>query len=122
MILKRIAGLSFGLAFLLAILLFTDKADEYLGSQTTVILFLIFGALGMVLNLISFRNSKQDPGFNLFYWIGSIVMFGGIIFRFMHWPFGQEMLIGGMVIVGASYFLPAGMLDKKNKDEDLLDN
>ncbi|MES2799108.1 MAG: hypothetical protein V4638_03765 [Bacteroidota bacterium] len=120
--LKRIAGLSFSLSFVMAIFLFTDIGDQLLSKKMVFYLFIIFGGLALVLNLISFRSGKQDSGFNLFYWIGSIVLFGGFIFKFQHWPFSNVLLIGGMLIVGLSYFLPPGILDNKTKDEDILDN
>lgn len=120
--LKKISGLFFGLAFIMAIFIFTELGRDFISPELAVNLFLIFGGIAFVLNLISFRNGKQEPGFNLFYWIGSILLLGGMIFRLMHWPFSHILLIAGLVIAGLSFFLPKNLLDKNQKDDDLLDN
>lgn len=120
--LKKISGLFFGLSFLMAIFLFTEIGRDYISTPLATNLFLFFGAIAFVLNLIGYRNGKQDPGFNLFYWIGSILILIGLMFKMMHWPFSEYMLIGGLVLAGLSFFLPKNLLDKQNKDDELLDN
>ncbi len=122
MILKRIAALCFAVAFLMAIVLFAGYGRSLIHSGLARILFLIFGAAGLLLNLISFRYSKHDAGFNLVYWFGSIILFIGLVFMMMHWPYGFYILLAGLFTVGISFLLPSGLVDKEQKNDDILDN
>jgi peptidoglycan/LPS O-acetylase OafA/YrhL len=122
MLLKRIAAVCFAIAFLMAIVLFTGTGREYVSISLARTLFLIFGALGLILNLLSFRSGKHDAGFNLIYWLGSIILFVGLVFMMMKWPYGYYILLVGMFTVGVSFFVPSGLVDKKNDKDDILDN
>lgn len=119
---KRIASICFAIAFLMAIVLFAGYGRSYIGIGTARIIFLVSGAIGLVLNLLSFRFGKQDPGFNLIYWFGSIILFIGLVFMLMHWPYGIYILITGLFVVGISFFVPEGMADLNSKKDDLLDD
>lgn len=123
-ILKRIAGLAFAVAFLMAIVLFTDYGRGYIPLGTAKIIFIVSGAIGLVLNLISFQSGKHTAMFNMLYWAGSIVIFIGLIFVQFRLPYGMYIVIGGMVALGVSILLPdslAKKLDEKDKPEVLDD-
>jgi hypothetical protein len=75
-----------------------------------------------LLNLLSFRYGKHDANFNFIYWLGSIILFIGLTFMIMHWPFGMYIVMGGMSIVGVSFFIQPKILDDNSKNDDLLDN
>jgi hypothetical protein len=122
MLLKRTAAICFAIAFLMAIVLFAGYGRSFMSPGTARILFLIFGASGLLLNLLSFRFSKQDAGFNLVYWFGSIILFIGLVFMMMHWPYGFYILLAGLFTVGISFIIPSGLLDKKEKNDEILDN
>jgi peptidoglycan/LPS O-acetylase OafA/YrhL len=122
MLLKRIAAIFFAIAFLMAIVLFTGTGREYISLPLARILFLIFGASALLLNLLSFRFGKHDPGFNLVYWLGSLILFVGLVFMIRKWPYGYYLLLAGLFTVGVSFFVPAGLVDKKNNKEDILDD
>ena len=119
MIFKRIASTFFAFAFLMAIVLFTGTGSQYIGSSTARIIFLGAGAIGLVLNLISFRFGKHNAGFNLFFWLGSIVIFIGLTFMMMHFPYSMVILIVGMTIVGLSFIYSPSL--KEEDDDELLD-
>lgn len=119
--LKRLAAVAFGISFLMALVLFGGIGREMIGISLARIIFLISGGLGLILNLLSFKYGKHDPSFNLFYWGGSVILFIGLIFMLMHWPYGFYILIGGMLIVGVSFFVPSGTLDPKKKESDIID-
>ena len=120
--LKKIAGISFALAFLMAIVLFTGFGGQYIGRPMARIFFMIFGALGLVLNLFSFQTGKHGPVFNFSYWIGSLVVFAGLTFQLMHWPYSKILMIAGIVLLGISFFLPESLLKQNGNDSsDLLD-
>lgn len=122
MILKRIAAICFAIAFLMAIVLFTGTGSQYIPRLTAKFVFLAAGALGLLLNLLSFRYGKHDANFNFFYWLGSIVLFIGLTFMIMHWPFGMFIVIGGMATVGISFFVHPKIYDEAAKNDELLDN
>lgn len=123
MLLKRFASIAFALAFITAINLFGGLGREYMSVQTARILFMVFGAIALVLNLLSFQSGKQGPIFNFLYWAGSIVAFIGLILQQFHIRYALIIVIAGMVILGASFILPYGLdkLDPKEK-EDLIDD
>lgn len=123
MILKKIAGVFFILAFLMALRLYFNLGRGVLPLSYAKYGFILFGLTGLILNLLSFKYNNKNIGYNFFYWLGSITVFFGLLFRVLHWPFSQWILIGGMVILGASFFIPAslfGSSDKKN--DEILDD
>jgi hypothetical protein len=122
MILKRIAAICFAIAFMMAIVLFTGTGSNLIPRGSAKLIFLITGAVGLLLNLLSFRQGKHDPNFNFFYWLGSIVLFVGLTFMMMHWPYGMFIVMGGMAIVGISFFITPKLDGEDSKHEDLLDN
>lgn len=122
MIFKRIAAICFAIAFLMAIVVFTGVGSDIIPRGIAKIIFLAAGAGGLVLNLLSFRYGKHDPGFNFLYWLGSIILFLGLVFIIMHWPFGYYILIAGLGTVGISFFVSPNIDGDKSDSNDLLDN
>jgi len=121
MILKRIAAVCFAISFLMAIVLFTRTGVEYIPLKVAKPIFLICGALGLLFNLLAFRTGKNSPGFNLMYWLGSIIIFIGLAFILMHWPYGYYIVILGMGVIGLSFFFKPN-LDEEDQPNDLLDD
>ena len=121
MILKKFAGIAFAIAFLMAIVLFTNIGRQYISLSIAKIIFMISGAIGLLLNLLSFQSGKNTLLFNFLYWTGSIVLFVGLTFILMRYPYGFYIIITGLVIVGASFILPESLLYKKDSNNDLLD-
>lgn len=121
-ILKRIAGFSFGIAFLMAILLFGGLRQNVISMSTARIIFMICGGIGLLFNLITFQSGKNSMLFNFLYWIGSIILFVGLIFLQMHWPFGFQIILGGIITLGLSFVLPSSLVNKEDKNEELLDD
>ncbi len=105
----------------MAIVLFTGYGREFIPIYIAKILFLIFGAIAFILNLVSFKSGKHEKTFNLFYWIGSIVLFIGLSFKILHWPFSILILLIGGRILGISFLLP-NKTKKVKKDSELLDD
>lgn len=121
MLIKRIAGICFSLSFVLAIVLFTNIGQSIISDKVAKYLFLVFGGLALILNLFSFRKSKHDDGFNLFYWIGSVITFIGLAFLIYGSSIFIFVIIIGLFITGISFLLPKGLLNKENQDNELLD-
>jgi hypothetical protein len=122
MILKKIAGGMFVIAFAMAVLLFTSIGSDIVSKSTAKFLFLISGALAFLLNLISFRHGKHSAEFNLIFWIGSIFVFTGLVFKMMHWPYSTYILLGGLGIVGVSYVYNPSFEKDTDAENDLLDS
>lgn len=121
MLIKKLSGLSFAIAFLMAIVLFTNIGRDYIPLYIAKNIFIGAGAIGLILNLIGFQNGNTSPLYNFLFWAGSIVLFLGLTFLLMRWPYGFYIIITGLVIIGASFFLPESLLKKKDESE-LLDD
>lgn len=121
-IFKRIASISFALAFVMAINIFAGVGREYLSLQHARLLFMIFGGVALVLNLLSFQSGKNSAIFNFLYWAGSIISFIGLIFHQFHLPHSLIIIISGMGILGISFILPEGLSRIDRSDEnDIID-
>lgn len=121
-ILKSIGGISFAVAFILAVRIFGDIGRQYISLEIARYLFIGFGGLGLVLNLVTFQTGKYHPVYNLTYWGGSIIVFVGLILNFIRSPYAFYILIAGMITVGVSFFLPKRFVEPKGGNPDLLDD
>ena len=122
MILKRLASIFFAIAFLMGLVLFAGVGRTYISVGTAKIVFLSSGAIALLFNLLTFKSGKSDPGFNFVFWLGSIVLFTGLIFFIMHWPFGYYILLAGMLTVGISFFINPKIFQEKENKDDILDD
>lgn len=120
--LKKIAGVAFGIAFLMAIVLFTGNGRSYISIPVAKMIFIIAGAIGLFLNLLSFRTGKNGSVFSFLYWAGSLIVFLGLIFLLMHWPYGYYIVIAGMAVLGISFIVPEKIIEQGKNDSDLLDD
>lgn len=121
--LKQISSIAFGIAFLMAIVLFGHVGTEYISMYTARIVFFIAGGIALFFNLLDFnRNKDQSEGFNFLFWTGSIILFIGLIFKLMHWPFSTYILIAGLLISGISFFIKGNIFNNnEDEDKDLID-
>lgn len=123
LIVKRIASICFAIAFLMALVLFARVGREYISVPVARIVFMIAGAAALVLNLFSFRMDRhKNPSFNFVFWLGSVVLFVGLIFQFLHWPYHQFIVMAGLGITGVSFFLSPTLLSGKSDNSDVLDD
>lgn len=120
-LIKKISGVAFAIAFLMALVLFANVGRQYISIYTAKMIFIAAGAIGLFLNLLTFKTGKNSPIFNFSYWIGSIVLFIGLIFLQFRFPYGYYIIIAGLVILGLSFFLPSSP-SKKQEDSDILDS
>jgi chromate transport protein ChrA len=119
---KKIAGLCFALSFICMALLFVKSTiiSDYRSVLKTA--FLIFGALAMVFNLISYNYSnKGNTLFNFLFWIGAILIFFGIIFKMFHFPFQTLLILAGLFISAFSFIISKFYKENKKDDSDLVD-
>lgn len=119
---KKIAGLCFALSFICMALLFVKSTiiSDYRSVLKTA--FLIFGALAMVFNLISYNYSnKGNTLFNFLFWVGAILIFFGIIFKMFHFPFQTLLILAGLFISAFSFIISKFYKENKKDDSDLVD-
>lgn len=83
-----------------------------------------FGIVGFVFSLLSNFFDSQNRQVNkiqsLLFYLGMISVFGGLMFKFMHYPYSNLLLIAGIGISSISFFIKKGR-EEKDKDE-LLDS
>lgn len=119
---KKIAGLCFALSFVCMALLFVKSPfiSDYKSLLKTA--FLIFGALAMVFNLISYNYSnKGNTLFNFLFWVGAIFIFFGIILKMFHYPYRTILLMSGLFISAVSFIVSKFYKENKKNDSDLID-
>jgi len=122
MLVKRIASICFAVAFLMAIVLFANVGTKYISVPVARIIFMVSGACGLVLNLFSFQSSKSNPVFTLVFWLGSIILFTGLIFQLQNWPYNRIIVLVGLGVTGLSYFLSPTLLTGESDNSDILDD
>lgn len=121
-IIRSVAGAAFGVSFLMAIFLFTNFGRGFISILTAKYIFIGSGAVGFFLNLLAFQTGKHHPVYNFIYWSGSIILFVGLVFTLMRWPYAIYIVIGGAIVLGVSFLLPAQLSDVKPKNPGLLDD
>lgn len=122
MLIKRITSICFAIAFMMALVLFANVGTNYIPVPVARIIFMVSGAIGLILNLFSFQSNKQNPVFTLVYWLGSLILFTGLIFQFNHWPYNQLIVMVGLGITGISFFLSPTLLSGKPDNSDIIDD
>ena len=122
MVLKRLGAISFGLAFLMVVFMYLRVNVAGFSAGTFRMLFLAFGALGLLFNFISFATGKHSPLYSFVYWLASLVIFAGLIFRWMHWPHSDKILLIGLLGFGVTLFIPSKREEAEKSDDQLLDN
>ena len=119
---KKIAGFCFALSFICMALLFVKSSfvSDYKSQLKTV--FLIFGALAMVFNLISYNYSnKGNTLFNFLFWVGAIFIFFGIIFKMFHYTYHTILILSGLFISASSFIISKFYRESKKNGSDLID-
>ena len=121
MIFKRLGSICFAIAFLLAIVVFTNYGASFIPRYLAKTGMIIIGGIALLMNLISFRFDKSSEN-NPIYWIGSMLVFVGLIFKMNNLIYNEFVLIIGIFIVGLSFFYnPFAKANITQKDDELLD-
>lgn len=121
MMFKRLGSVFFAIAFLLAIVVFTNYGSKLIPRDIAKIGMIISGGIALLMNLISFRFDKSSEN-NPVYWVGSVGIFVGLVMKMNRIQYDQLMLIAGVFIVGLSFFYnPFAKNNTTQKDDELLD-
>ncbi len=129
--LKLIGGICYAASFFFAANLFF-KFIPLLSIDKSLIIFLILGGLGFLLNLISYTKDKTgNPSSNLTYWLGSFFVFTGLVFKIigtpfksiiiMSFPLSKILIIVGSILLIFSLFQMRRRKIKKQGEEEILD-
>ena len=121
MIFKRIASICFAVAFILAIAVFTNYLEGIISKYNAKYGIIIFGGTALLMNLLSFRFDKSNENNNPVFWVGSVLIFVGLILKMQDQFLNQYILIAGLFVVGLSYFFNPFKKEEETND-DLLDN
>jgi hypothetical protein len=121
MIFKKIGSLCFGLAFLAAIIVFTDYGINYISKNDARTAIVILGSIALLMNLLSFKYDNQSENTNLIFWVGTVIVFVGLVMKMQGFDFNQFVLLIGLVVIGLSYFYNPFKNNEKDKKNDLLD-
>lgn len=122
---KKAALIGFALGFIFGLSFFLEQQFHLklipLDSNFQLKLFLGFGCLAFILNLISYRqDSSATHNGNLLYWIGGPMVLLGLILKFSY-PYSLYwiVLLLGLLLIFISMVLNFS-IDKK--ESDLIDS
>ena len=111
-----ISGLSIGM-------LYTGINPLNFSYNTLMFLFIILGMLGFLMSMLSIffdkKNQRTNKAASFIFYIGIILVYAGLIFKFMHWPFSRPIMIFGSVIALGSFFI---RFRDTPKEDGLLDS
>lgn len=118
---KQIAGIGFAISFVFAVFIFTDIGNSYIPKTTAKYLFISFGGIAILFNLLSFERGKHNPTYSFVYWTGMLITFFGLTARLLQMPYSLYIMIAGILILGASFMISSKRKEQE-KPDDLLDN
>lgn len=116
------------LAFFISLLSLTLLSmGVYMGIPYWILFYIgviTFGIIGFVSSIFSNFFDKRKTQVNktqsLIFYVGMILVFAGLMFKFMHWPKANILLFLGIGVSSISFFIRKSS-DDENKD-DLLDS
>ncbi len=120
MVFKRIGKICFAVGFLFAIFAFTNYGVQFISKNSAQTGMLIFGALAILMNLISMRFDP-DSDRNILYWVGVVFVFCGLILQMKSIPYVAFFIIGGVFLIGFSLLYNPFSKKKEQQDDELLD-
>lgn len=119
--LKLIGGFCYIVSFFFASSLFLNF-NIGISNQITLVIFLSLGAFGFLLNLISFSKDKTgNPISNLTYWLGSFLVFAGLVFHMLGFPISISFILIGSAVLFLSLFVFRKRPLKDNDEGEILD-
>lgn len=120
MLLKRISGIVFILAMVFALLLVFNVSIPFISRGIVVYFVIVFGIIGVILNLVNVRNSKHNIAYSIVYWVACLLLVLGIGMRALLWPYSSYLLYAGIGLMFVSFFIPK--YSREDKNDELLDD
>jgi hypothetical protein len=119
---KRISSILFAIAFICAVFYLYPIPSIFIYRSYFYWGFLFLGGGGLLVNFLSFQlNNKEHPAINFIFWLGALTLFGGLIFKIMHWPYQKMLIVSGIVFLFVSYF-GKSIIRKSPDDNEPLDS
>ena len=118
---KQISIICFAISFLFAGLIYLDINLRWMTYEISKFGFIIFGVFGLILNLIAYKEQNDKKKYNFLFWLASILLFCGLIFKIMHWPYYSPLIIFSIILIAISYFI-VPKIDSEDSKNDLLDD
>lgn len=119
---KQIASVGFVLSFVTAVIVFTGVGSNFIPVRTAKYMFIAFGGIAILFNLLSFERGKHNPTYSFIYWTGVLVTFFGLVAKLFLLKYNAYIMIAGMIILGASFTVRAQRKNSNPETNDLLDN
>lgn len=123
--LKKIALLCFILGLVMGCSFFIEQTFQInwipISIAIQLKLFLFFGCMGFILNLISYKNDRKGKeNANLLYWIGAPLVLLGLLLKFKF----SSTLIWVPIILGLLLLLISQVInsEKKFNESNLIDS
>lgn len=120
MIFKRISSICFAIGFLLAIVVFTNYGSSIIPKYVAKMGIVLLGGIALLMNLLSFRYDSTTEN-NIIFWIGSVVIYVGLILKMNYFPYNQVLIIAGVVIIAVSWFFNPFAAKDTSQEDELLD-
>lgn len=123
----KISSLAFFISLLSLTLIVMGYNPFFISYSTLFYVGVVsFGLIGFILSILSNffdvdRSKKKNKIQTFIFYIGMILVFMGIVFHLMHWPYTTILLGVGLIVSLLSFFIH-GDFNQHEKDEDILDN
>ena len=123
----KISNFFFLLSFACIVLALVPIAGINIRYGVLIAATLFFGLLAFVFSILGVffgpnqKKSSKEKVHSFVYYCGLLVIYSGIVFWIMHWPWSREITISGGAIVLISYLIKWFFVENENNDQ-LLDN
>lgn len=118
---KQISGTCFAIAMLLLVVLLLEIPLALNYKNYFSFASLAFGAIGIILNLLTIQESKHSIAYSIVYWSASLLLVIGIWMVVSFYPYAKFVLYSGIVLLAISFLLPKNR-KVTNKDSEILDD
>lgn len=118
---KQISGTCFAIAMLLLVVLLLEIPLALHYKIYFSFASLAFGAIGIILNLLTINESKHSIAYSIVYWSASLLLVVGIWMVISFYSNAKFVLYSGIVLLAISFFLPKKR-KFKDKDSEVLDD
>jgi hypothetical protein len=120
---SRLSFIAYFISALSIGMLYTGINPLHFSYSTLMFMFIIIGLIGFLMSMLSIffdpKNQKINKASSFTFYMGIIIIYTGLIFKFMHWQMSKTIMIIGVVVALASFFI---RLNSAPKDDGLLDS